>query len=302
MIFVDGHQLSSTDPQKQRQGISDALEALMEHPALLSSAEALKGKQEMKFSSLQTHSNHCHDRLVYVFQREFATVDPSLADLVGTDEATTCLGLIIRNRRTGMTSVAHLDSPKIVDIGISQMLSLVVDRNCEADLDVHVLGGFDDISDKVWLKNPYFVVDIPENHQRAHTEVDIFTFVCSKLMPPLGLKGALNWMAILCLCFETSTGTLVPACFDDSTRCPDEIVRRIRVVASNEDSTWDGKLLGTYDTRTDCFVVAPCSWTLWQVHVALTLRHRSNEEILLECSTSPSAEAPDFVDNLRRYT
>lgn len=99
---------------------------------------------------------------------------------------------------------------------------------------------------------------------------------------------------------KTSTGSVIPASFDRTTRCPDEIVRRIRISASNEDPTWNGKLLETYDTQNDRFVIAPCSWTFWQVHVALTLQDLSDEEILLECSTSPSAEGPEFVDNLRR--
>lgn len=34
------------------------------------------------------------------------------------------------------TSVAHFDSPAIVDIGLTQMLSLVVDGNPSAALDV----------------------------------------------------------------------------------------------------------------------------------------------------------------------
>jgi protein N-terminal asparagine amidohydrolase len=59
---------------------------------------------------------------------------------------------------------------------------------------------------------------------------------------------------------ETATGTVIPACFDRSSRCPDEIVRRIRVSASYEDTSWNGKLLATYDTATDCFKIAPCSW------------------------------------------
>lgn len=59
---------------------------------------------------------------------------------------------------------------------------------------------------------------------------------------------------------ETSTGSLNPASFERSTRCPDEIVRRLRVSASNEDPTWNGKLLETYDTRADRFVIAPCCW------------------------------------------
>lgn len=55
---------------------------------------------------------------------------------VGTDEATTCVGLVIRNRSTGMTSVAHMDFPRVVDGALSQMLSLIVDRDCDAEFDV----------------------------------------------------------------------------------------------------------------------------------------------------------------------
>ena len=39
-----------------------------------------------------------------------------------------------------------------------------------------------------------------------------------------------------------------------------------------------------------------------QKDISLTLKSLSDSEILLICSTSPSAEAPDFVDNLRRYS
>ena len=94
----------------------------------------------------------------------------SFKKLVGTDEATTCVGLAIRNRTSGMyeyikfedknlwncvklqylflkfqlsvsfsnlrTSVAHMDSPKVVDIGLTQMLALVVNQDSKAELDV----------------------------------------------------------------------------------------------------------------------------------------------------------------------
>lgn len=34
------------------------------------------------------------------------------------------------------TSVAHMDAPKVVDIGLTQMLSLVVDHDVNEELDV----------------------------------------------------------------------------------------------------------------------------------------------------------------------
>lgn len=58
---------------------------------------------------------------------------------------------------------------------------------------------------------------------------------------------------------ETSTGSVIPASFEGA-RCPDEIVRRIRVSASYEDCSWNGKLLDTYDTQTDQFRIASCCW------------------------------------------
>ncbi|VFR00070.1 unnamed protein product [Cuscuta campestris] len=68
--------------------------------------------------------------------------------MVGTDEATTCVGLVIRNPESGMISVAHVDSPDIVEIGITQMLSSIVDSKY-AILDVHLVGGFNDVSHQV---------------------------------------------------------------------------------------------------------------------------------------------------------
>lgn len=65
---------------------------------------------------------------------------------------------------------------------------------------------------------------------------------------------------LLLLQVETSSGSIIPASFDGTSKCPDEIVRRIRVTASFEDSNWNGKLLDTYDTSTDRFVIAPCAW------------------------------------------
>lgn len=99
---------------------------------------------------------------------------------------------------------------------------------------------------------------------------------------------------------ETATGSIIPANFDATTRCPDEVVRRIRVTASFEDPSWKGRLLETYDTQTDQFVIAPCTWGMHKMHIAFMLQNLTDQEILLTCSTSPSAEAPDFVDNQRR--
>ncbi|KAG4963054.1 hypothetical protein JHK82_039728 [Glycine max] len=69
---------------------------------------------------------------------------------------------------------------------------------------------------------------------------------------------------------------------------------------SYEDANWNGKLLETYDCGIDYFKISPCRWTLRQNHIASSLLNYSDSEILSICSTSPTAEAPDFVENLKR--
>ncbi|KAJ0792773.1 putative protein asparagine amidohydrolase [Helianthus annuus] len=104
--------------------------ALLEHPDLVSASRSFCAIPERKFSS------SVEAKCVYLFQREYATVNPALVEIVGTDEATTCVGMVIRNCRTGMTCVAHLDSPDVVVVGLFQMMSLVSDRDDDDLLDV----------------------------------------------------------------------------------------------------------------------------------------------------------------------
>jgi protein N-terminal asparagine amidohydrolase len=121
----------------------------------------------------------------------------------------------------------------------------------------------------------------------------------------LGHNTKLDSQANTCPIFNgclvnTSTGAILPASFNRTSRCPDEIVRRIRVSSSFEDSSWKGKLLDTYDTKTDRFIIAPCRWTMRLIEYVWELNQLTDEEILTNCSTSPSAEGPDFVNSLRR--
>ena len=69
-----------------------------------------------------------------------------------------------------------------------------------------------------------------------------------------------------CLQVETSSGVVIPATFDMDSRCPDEVIRRIRVSVSYYDPTWQGRLLETYDTQCDVFQIAPACWYLKPSH------------------------------------
>jgi protein N-terminal asparagine amidohydrolase len=61
----------------------NALVALMEHSTLVSVANSLKAIPERKFSVNEESSleRSQKSKWVYVFQREYATVDPALVDV-----------------------------------------------------------------------------------------------------------------------------------------------------------------------------------------------------------------------------
>ncbi|XP_074279855.1 protein N-terminal asparagine amidohydrolase [Silene latifolia] len=308
MIFVGGVPFQNNS---NNEGSCD-LVALMEHPALISASLSLRATPEKVFSASEASSSDglTKSKHVYLFQREYATVDPMLVDLVGTDEATTCVGIVIRNRNNGMTSAAHMDSPKIVKIGLSQMLSKLADQKLDAELDVHLIGGFDDTPSLLAGKARH----------KNNTKGGYSFPLCAKIIEGLGksaLKFHIQTLFVLGhntkndgegnaypiftgFLMETMTGAVTPAIFDKTTRCPDELVRRIRVSASFEDPCWRGKLLDTYDTETDQFIIAPSSWSVRKVQMATYLQQLPDSEILHTCSTSPYAEAPDFVYNQRR--
>nr|CAD1831320.1 unnamed protein product [Ananas comosus var. bracteatus] len=304
MIFVDGEFISISAPNSHLKG-REIVELLLRNPTLIAASERLKSMPVRRFS-ISPPWKH-----VYLLQREYATVDPAIVKLVGTDEATTCVGLVIRNRYTGMTSVSHMDFPGVVDRGLAQMLQNLSDH--EAAFDVHLVGAFDDSSTK------HVVHSAGSKGNKIQKGYSLP--LCCKIVEALQNSREEFHLQTLCILghntttdsygnakpivggfwVDTSTGLMTPASFDTSSRCPDEIVRRVRISVSSGDPTWDGKLLETYDTHNDRFQIAACSWmpSEWKRR-ALTLQHLSDTEILFQCSTSPSVEPPDFVENQRR--
>lgn len=63
---------------------SDTLVALMEHPTLLSATNSFKAIPERKFSVSDDEAipgRPAQSKWVYLFEREYATVDPALVDV-----------------------------------------------------------------------------------------------------------------------------------------------------------------------------------------------------------------------------
>jgi len=306
MLLVDGEPVLSSAGAASHTGAvgMELVAALAAHPGLRDAADRLKATPETRISAGREGA----PRHVYVFQREYATVDPARVELVGTDEATTCIGVVIRNNRTGMTSVSHMDFPKIVEGGLKQMLELLGDAN--APFDVHLIGGFSDASTKV-----------VRSSGTKHIKQEGYSYpLCCKIVEVLHKSQQQFHLRSFCVLenntmadslgnalpviggfvVQTSSGVVTPASFDMNSRCPDEVVRRIRVSVCSYDPTWQGRLLETYDTQCDVFRIAPACWMPNWADIASSLNQLSDSEVLMQCSTSPAAEPPHFVQNERR--
>ncbi|XP_024313122.1 protein N-terminal asparagine amidohydrolase isoform X1 [Brachypodium distachyon] len=305
MLLVDGEPVSSAGSSSTGSIGRELVAALMRNPGLCAASDRLRAAPERRISS-----GHEEPRHVYVFQREYATVDPARVELVGTDEMTTCVGVVIRNTETGMTSISHMDFPKIVEGGLRQMLELLGDDN--TPFDVHLIGGFDDASTKV-----------VHSSGRKHKVQEGYSHpLCCKIVEALHKSQQQFHLRSFCVLgnntmtdsygnarpiiggfvMQTSSGVVIPASFDMASRCPDEIVRRIRVSVSSYDPSWKGRLLETYDTHSDIFKIAPACWMPNWAEIASSLNQLSDSEVLLQCSTSPAAEPPHFVETERRMT
>ncbi|KAM0052243.1 putative protein asparagine amidohydrolase [Helianthus debilis subsp. tardiflorus] len=291
MIYVNGFQFLPDSSSGH-----DMVIALLEHPDLVSASRLFCAIPERKFSS------SVEAKCVYLFQREYATVNPALVEIVGTDEATTCVGMVIRNCRTGMTCVAHLDSPDVVVVGLFQMMSLVSDRDDDDLLDVHIVGAFEDSDPHEESEEGYSLplcIKIVEKLAESRYKFEIKNFQVLKHNTRQDSEG-IAYPIFHGLAVETSSGSVIPASFDASTRGPDDIIRRIRLSASFEDPRRAGRLLDTYETHTDRFVITPFSWSGRLVNFARIMRYRSDPEILFSTSTSPYAEGSDYVKNQKR--
>jgi len=206
------------------------------------------------------------------------------------------------------TSVSHMDFPKIVEGGLKQMLELLGDDS--APFDVHLIGGFSDASTKV-----------VRSSGKKHIKQEGYSYpLCCKIVEVLHKSQQQFHLRSFCVLennttadslgnalpviggfvVQTSSGVVTPASFDMNSRCPDEVVRRIRVSVCSYDPTWLGRLLETYDTQCDVFRIAPACWMLDWADIASSLNQLSDSEVLMQCSTSPAAEPPHFVENERR--
>lgn len=88
----------------------------------------------------------CHG-LVYVGQREVAVIDPTIQSkthsliYLGSEDATTCHIIVLKNSASGKAALAHLDQvcSKSIEKIASQLGS-----GTETGVEIHIFGGYED--------------------------------------------------------------------------------------------------------------------------------------------------------------
>ncbi|KAL2629039.1 hypothetical protein R1flu_013725 [Riccia fluitans] len=316
MILVDGSPIvdgrSSVKP-------SEVLKKLLEHPNLVDAAKKFRAAKVVRIKPPKPSGNGegeepdaetqpADSKFVYVFQKECATVASEIVQLVGTDEMTTCVGLVIRNPATGLTSVGHFDTAAYAAKGLEQVIA---SHNLSEPtvLQVHLVGAYDDSRD----------------HYRAGHAGDE---VQSRYSLPLSLKiiQALQKskhkfeMGYLCilqhnteigsnehpcpsvrgLVVETKSGAVMPARFEGGARGPDSTVRMVCTTTVTSDPSWDTSLLSPYQTHSDSYLIKPSKWSKVYMTYAPYMLSLNDEDFVQTFSSSPYAEGPEFVENCRR--
>ncbi|KAG6552649.1 hypothetical protein Mapa_005596 [Marchantia paleacea] len=318
MILVDG---APVVDKRSKVKASDVLRKLLEHPRVVESAKKLRAAKVVVIQpptpsgnsdvepSEETHP--ADSRFVYVFQKEYATVDPATVQLVGTDEVTTCIGLAIWNPATGMTSVGHFDRAEYAAKGVEQVIASHGVSNPTV-FQVHLVGGYDETRDLYESEFRDSQGDELQSRYSLPLSLKIIqTLQKSKHMFEMGYLCILQHNTIMgsneyaCpavrgLVVETKTGVVRPASFQGGARGPDATVRLVCTTTVTSDPSWDTSLLSPYQTLSDSYIIKPSKWSRVYETYAPYMLSLNDEEFLQTFSTSPYAEGPDFLGNCRR--
>ena len=231
------------------------------------------------------------EKCVYVAQREVAVagMDDSM-ELLGSEDATTCHIVILRDTNTGTTGLAHLDEPEP-----EQFLALErevrdrsgvrsVTRELESrDYQVSLLGGYEDEQ-----STSEDITDTLLNVMQAlkatfRLEIAIIGKINTFI------KDGLAWPRVYGGGVVLRTGEIF--CGKFSYHGPDTDIRALRINSGGHN------LHNIYDSLSGQIIIQPFKFSvLPDAHLLL---RRADSFLLRYCSTSPLVEPPDFCQNLR---
>ncbi|ELU06858.1 hypothetical protein CAPTEDRAFT_142681, partial [Capitella teleta] len=225
--------------------------------------------------------------LVYVDQREFATVSPTddFIRIIGSGNATTCHIAVLRGSGKGVTSLAHLDGSE-TESAVDAFIKSVQQMDQSEKLHMHLVGGFlDDKKHSEKLTKEIFRACI-NNEFRIHLQT-----ACIGCLNDVVKQNATHFPIIYGLAVDVRSGDLIRAVFPDQG--PDMLIR------SATNFIGKGTLLEVYNSNNPGrLVIDPVEWRTWNdLDMWLTLPDPFIRKYL---STSPEQEVATFEADSRK--
>ncbi|XP_029432041.1 protein N-terminal asparagine amidohydrolase [Rhinatrema bivittatum] len=223
---------------------------------------------------------------LYVQQREFAVTAPndSSVYVLGSDDATTCHLVVLRDTGSGATCLTHCDGSD-TEAEVSVILGSVKSfssKPADGRLEVHLVGGFND--DKGLSQN--LTSDLLRAFDNQQDEIHLVTFCVTELNDMV--KNGFHFPVIYGIGVNVRTAEIFSASIQDHG--PDENIRSARMLAG-------GAMISLYDAKTEQLYVGPYHWMPFPF-VNFWLE-QEDEQLLKNLSTSPLAEPPHFVSHIR---
>ena len=225
--------------------------------------------------------------LLYVQQREFAATVPhdKNVSILGSDDATTCIVVVVRHSGSGAVALAHFDGSG-TDEAVCTMVQRVQDLAVgyqEGRIELQLVGGF---SDTHHYSEDIFY-NIMNCFHKLPVEVDLTLACVGELNTTV--RGGIHWPMVYGVGVNVKTGEIFPATFPD--KGPDQALRCARHL------TGQTQVLEIYDSHLGLLRIGPFNYEPLR-GVDLWLE-QSDEFILQHLSTSPEVEPPHFVMQIR---
>lgn len=225
--------------------------------------------------------------LLYLHQREFAVTLPQdkNVSLLGTDDCSTCIVVILRHTGSGATCMAHVDGAD-QESGITPLISRIQEVSlgyANGRIELHLVGGYMDprgYSERL-------VISLLHAFHKEPVEIDL-VFACIGEMNTT-IRGGLAWPIIYGVGFNIKTGEIFHATFPD--KGPDMALRSARQL------TGSSHLMDMYDCTLGVMRVGPYHYQpLRGVNLWL---EQTDDFIVSQLSTAPEVELPHFASKIR---
>ena len=272
----------------------DTADDIIEKDAL--SIDALIGYSILtanKFKQLPTYITIDSESKLYVNQGEIiSNVHHSEFDIIGSDDATTCLIIIIKDQ-DGFLSVAHIDD-SCIDSYISKITvndddGMVGNTSCKK-YDLYILGSY--IIDSMDPGHAQNVQLILQQFQRLPSTYILKLFYV--LTANTIIVNGISTPHQQGIAYVRSLDAVVPVHFLDAHRGPMIHQRMLYSMFVRHSS-----IITTYDITNKTFIVHICKQVPCSPYYISDLLKLSDDELLKQCSTSPFVERPRFVKDLR---